>query len=437
MILQRSFILAFTVLSTTLCAQDFSELVGKAWSTSAELRAKDFQLRQAEFALQEAKARYGPIVTFGTQYTLSVGGRAIAFPIGDLLNPVHNTLNSLTQSNQFPTLENQNIQFLPNNFYDARVRIQQPIFYPDLAINRAVKQETIQLQALEIKAYKRLLSKEVMQAYFRWQGVEEALHIFDAADSLLSEARRTTESMIRQGMALPSSLSRLDAEKAAIQAKRAETMGMKNNAKAYLFFLCADTSLLAGHLPTLPNVDLPAGTAREEIAQLDQSIKLYEMGIRRENQFYKPRLGALLDVGSQDFNFGWEPYALFGLNLELNLYDHRRHQSKIDQVRANIHAQEQKKRQVSEQIALAVQISLNNLQAGLAQTESHFTRWQVAQRLYRDVQLKYREGTANYLELIDAQNQITTARLEYNVSRFNVWQVWAEYYYHMAAYPIQ
>lgn len=437
MILQRTFILVFTVLGCALSAQDFSEMVEKAWSNSAELRAKDFQLRQAEFALQEAKAMYGPVVTFGTQYTLAAGGRTIAFPIGDLLNPVHNTLNNLTQSNQFPTLENQNIQFFPNNFYDARVRIQQPIYYPDLAINRAVKEETIQLQALEIKAYKRLLSKEVMQAYFRWQSVEEALNIFDAADSLLAEAKRSTDRMIRQGMALPSGLSRLDAEIAAIQGKRAETMGMKKNAKAYLFFLCADTTLRPGSFPTLPTVNLPAGAPREEIAQLDQSIKLYELGIRRESQFYKPRLGAQLDVGSQDFNFGWEPYALLGLNLEINLYDHRRHQYKINQVRANIQTQEQKKRLVSEQIALATQISLNNLQAGLAQTEAHYTRWQVAQRLYRDVQLKYREGTANYLELIDAQNQITTARLEYNVARFNVWHLWAEYYYHLAAYPIQ
>lgn len=426
-----------SIMTTFSFGQDFKPLIEKTWKNSAELRAKNFLLSQAEFALQEAKAMYGPTVNLGTQYTLAQGGRTIAFPIGDLLNPVHSTLNTLTQSNQFPVLENQNIQFFPNNFYDARLRVQQPIFYPDLAINRAVKEESIHLQALDIKAYKRLLSKEVMQAYFTWQTAQEALLIFSSADSLLSTGRRTTEILLREGLALPSALARIDAEKASLEAQRLNTWNQKNNARDYLFYLCGDTSWQVANLPALPSPQETTSSGREEIALLDQSIKLHELALKKETLFYKPRLGALLDLGSQDFNFGWQPYALLGLNLEINLYDHRRHQYKTEQAKIALQVQTEKKEHVSRQLQLATQISANNLAASIAQAEAQHARALLAQRVYKDIWRKYQEGTANYLELVDAQNQITTAQLQYNLARFGAWTMWSEDYYNRASLVIQ
>jgi outer membrane protein len=95
---------------------------------------------------------YRPSVNFGTQYTLAYGGRSIALPIGDLFNPVYNTLNQLTGTNNFGSLENVETQFLPNNFYDARIRVQQPIYYPEISLGKSIKLEQIKLQELEVKA---------------------------------------------------------------------------------------------------------------------------------------------------------------------------------------------------------------------------------------------------------------------------------------------
>ena len=183
-------LLPLLLAANLLHSQDFSDLVEKTWVGNEALQAKNFQLQQAEAALLEARALYLPTIGFGTQYTLAAGGRAIDFPVGDLLNPVYSTLNSLTNSQQFPSLENQSIQFLPNNFYDARIRIQQAIYNPDLAINRSAKMSQIELQNLEIKAYKRQLSREIMNAYFQWQQAEQAITIYQEADTLLMEANR-------------------------------------------------------------------------------------------------------------------------------------------------------------------------------------------------------------------------------------------------------
>ncbi|MBK9736103.1 MAG: TolC family protein [Saprospiraceae bacterium] len=61
----------FLVLLPPLKAQDFTELVQNAWENNSLLKSKGFQLQSATYNLQEAKAQFGPAVSFGTQYTLA------------------------------------------------------------------------------------------------------------------------------------------------------------------------------------------------------------------------------------------------------------------------------------------------------------------------------------------------------------------------------
>ena len=434
-------LLPLLLAANLLHSQDFSDLVEKTWVGNEALQAKNFQLQQAEAALLEARALYLPTIGFGTQYTLAAGGRAIDFPVGDLLNPVYSTLNSLTNSQQFPSLENQSIQFLPNNFYDARIRIQQAIYNPDLAINRSAKMSQIELQNLEIKAYKRQLSREIMNAYFQWQQAEQAITIYQEADTLLMEADRTTRSMLRNGIALPSAVARIETEQAALHAQQIGANTQETNAWAYLIYLLDDSltgrDQVRRELPELPDPGPVINGQREELLQLDQAIALQQLMLKKEDQFYRPRLGAQLDLGSQAFNFDWAPYALFGVNLTINLYDAKQHRYRQNQAQAAIQAQNQMKTSVAEQINLQTQIARNNLVSAIQQAETFQPRIQAAQKVYREVTRKYQEGTANYLELLDARTQITQAELAYSLARYQAWSKWAEFIYATAFYPIQ
>ena len=115
-----------------------------------------------------AKKLFSPEINLGTSYTLALGGRNIAFPIGDLLNPVNDALNDLTNSSKFPTLENQTIQFLPNNFYDIRTRITQPIINPEIKIGQTIKREQIALQEMQRDIIERDVIRDVKKAYYQY-----------------------------------------------------------------------------------------------------------------------------------------------------------------------------------------------------------------------------------------------------------------------------
>ncbi len=345
----------------------------------------------------------------------------------------------MTATSNFPTIENSTEQFLPNNFLDARVRIQQPVYYPELAVNKQLQSRKIDLQALEIKAYKRLLVKEVMTAYLQWQLAQRAVAIYEQADVLLKEAYRTTNSLYQNGKALTSALSRIRSEQANSQAQIIDAKNKEENAWQLLLFLLNEPTITRDQvvldIPELPDMDSGNGI-REELQQLDVGIDMQNLAVKKENQFYIPRLGVQLDAGSQDFDFNWKPYVLFGVNLEWNIYDFNRHNHKKDQALAALDAQKQERVYVQNQLTLQNTVARNNLLAAISQANTYEPRIVAAQKTYDEVMKKYRSGIAGYLELIDAQTQLTVAKLSYVLARNNAWIRWAELQYVTASYPI-
>ncbi|MBK8699584.1 MAG: TolC family protein [Saprospiraceae bacterium] len=161
------------------------------------------------------------------------------------------------------------------------------------------------------------------------------------------------------------------------------------------------------------------------------------LGIERENNFYKPKIGAALNAGSQDFNFGLQPYALLALNFEMNLYDHKRHSYRKDQAKAAATSQGWLQEQVKRQIDLQSAIAEQNLTSAIAQAKTFMPRISAAERNYKDVFTRYKVGSANYLELLDAQGLLTQTQLQYQVAKSNAWIKWAELIYSKAILSIE
>jgi outer membrane protein len=353
---------------------------------------------------------------------------------------VYGTLNQLTSTNSFPQIENTAIQFLPNNFYDAKITLTQPIYYPDLYINRDVKSQQVLAKELEIKSYKRWISQEVMTAYFQWMTASEASQIYKNALVTIEEASRATTSMIKNGIATPIALSRIDNQKASIQALIIDSESNAINAQSYVRYITglnnADSvpMITMGELPDTATIN---GSTREELMLIDRGMTLTNLGMKKEQQFYKPRIGAGVDMGSQAFNFGWQPYAILGLNFDVSLYDHKRHKHAISTYRADINSLEAKKADASKKFDLMQSIAHQDLVSSVRQAMSIKPRIVIASKVYGDAIRRYKEGITNYLEVIDSQSQITQMELQYNIAKFKAWNKWANYVYATASFPVQ
>ena len=144
-----------------------------------------------------------------------------------------------------------------------------------------------------------------------------------------------------------------------------------------------------------------------------------ELNSELERQFRRPRLGLQLDAGSQDFDFGLQPYVLAGLSLDVPLYDGGRHAARTQRLEAERRAAEARFDDARRGFALQLEVARNDLAAAEARLAAYAPALAAAQRTYADAETLYRAGETGYVELLDAQNQLTTTRLRQSLASYD------------------
>ena len=413
--------------------------VQEGLKNSQTLKQQNFQLQKAVFALSEAKTLFKPNINFNTTISAAQGGRKIEIPIGDLVNPVYTTLNKLTSSNSFPQIQNTSEQLVPRDFYDVRVRTTMPLINAELKYNQAIKQDQITMQQNEIQIYKRELVRDIKLAYINYLKATEAIKVYENALKILRESERVNESLIKNGLANPTVLVRTRNEISKINAEFDNSRGNQKNAAAYFNFLLNKDFTEKITLDSLGKDGLKSELAeghREELDKIQTGISINRQLLGINQSYKKFKIGASLDLGSQgrfaqiastDKNFfAPNTFVLLGISFDLPVYSFGRNQLKIKQSEMEIASLDAQMQQVRNQLDLQAELAKNSLNSAKEIYESKASQVSTAERYYRDMFRRYKEGNLNFIELLDAQTQTTTAQLQQSISLYDVWIKWVE-----------
>ena len=355
---------------------------------------------------------------------------------------MYSTLNQLTQSNAFPQIENVEEQFLPNNFYDARFRMTQPLINREIYYNRKIRETSVSLKQLEIQVFKRELVKDVQTAYYQYLQAGEAVRIYENSLNLLAESQRTNESLLRNDKIIPSVLSRVESEITTVKAQQNQARTNQRNAAAYLNFLLnrpLETPIETDSVSldeALALAVIQQGGQREELDQLATAREINALVVEMENSYKIPKVGAQVDVGSQNFDFKWGGYILGGLSVQVPVWAAGRNKLQVQQAQLDGMALGEKTQQIERQIELQTLTARNSLLAEIETWQSYQAQLSSAQRVYRDTERRYREGVANYIELLDARTQATNVELQQSLALYNILIKKAELERALAAYPL-
>lgn len=424
------------------------QYIRQAFENNAGLRQQQFELSKALYALQEAKSLFLPQVSLLSSYTKAEGGRTIDVAIGDLLNPVYSTLNQLTGSNKFPTLRNQSFLLNPDNYYDAKFRTTLPLINTEIWYNKRIKQQLISQQQAAVNVYKRELVRDIKTAYFQYYQAGKAVEIYNSAMALIRENIRVNESLLRNGVRNGTALTRSQAEQQKTDAALIQAENSRKNAQAYFNFLLnrslQDSVLMDTTSFILPVASLqPDGgrgvNGREELAQLRTVKKVHELDLSMQKAYLVPKLSTFLDLGSQGDAFKWNDktrYYMWGVNLEWNLFSGGKYRYKARQAAADVQATQAQYDQTQQALQFQLTQSFNNYRSATASYGSAQSQVSFAVKYYNDQFKAYKEGQLLYIELVDAQNQLTNARLLLAQAFAGVQVAQAQLERDQAAYPI-
>jgi len=423
--------------------------VTEAFKNNIVLQQKNISLEKAQYTLKTAKSLFLPTVEFSTSWSTADGGRNIPLPLGDLLNPVYSTLNQLTATNNFPLMENQSINFLPKNYYDAKVRTTVAIINTDLGYNKKISEQQVILQEFEVQIYKRDLVKNIKTAYYNYLNALQAVDVYKSGLQLANEGLRVNEKLLEGGKGLLAYVLRSKSEVENVKAQVVSAEQQVVNARMYFNFLLnrnpedkIETNFddKAGLAKTESLIaDLTLSSAREELRALNQVIDINKTALKMNRQFAVPKLGAFVDLGSQSEGFHFNDqtrYYMVGLQLDIPIFAGNRNNYKIKQSNLDIRNAELNANLVSQQLNLAAKTAQNNLRSVYQTYQSSLKQYEAALSYQRLIEKGFKAGTNSFIETVDARNQYTSAQLLVNINRFKVLSAMADVERETATYSI-
>jgi outer membrane protein TolC len=422
------------------------EYINQAFAQNHSLKQQQFDLEKAMFALKEAKAMYLPTVSVLGSYTKAAGGRTIDVPVGDLVNPIYSALNELTASGKYPQLANQSFLLNPDNFYDMKVRTTLPLINAEIRFNKLIKKQLIGSQQASFNVYKRALVKDVKVAYYRYYQALQSIEAYQNAKGLINENIRVNASLQRNGVRNGTALIRAQTEQEKNNSALVDARKNADNARAYFNFLLnkplqdsvvIDTNCFLKKTQIADsNLDVKG---REELSQLKASQMINQLDYKLQRSNLIPKLNTFLDLGSQGADFSVNDktrYYSWGFNLQWEIFTSGRNKYKAAQFQSSLKSTTEKFDEAEQSFKLQLLQSYNNYHSAIAAYESTKAGLSLAERYLKDQTKAYKAGQLLYLELIDAQNQLTNAELSMAGKQAELQISMAELERNQASYPI-
>lgn len=393
------------------------------------IQEKNLTLQQAQQSLQIARSYFLPSVNLLGDYTSGEGGRSIAIPVGDLLNPAYTSLNQLTGSDAFPQIENAAQNFFPKNFYDARVRTSVPVINTDLYMNRKIQGQQIMLKHHELEIYKRQLVLDIKTAYFNYLAATQAVKIYESALGLVKKNVEVNGSLLRNGKSLPANYLRSKSESEKVIADVNSARNRQANARKYFNFLLnkpldseIDETVTIGEAALVDTASVNIG-GREELQMLRTAREINQSVIKMSQLNRLPKVNAFLDLGSQASDWKYNDqsrYYLVGVQFSLPLFQGFRNNTVIRQNKLELQKTELTVRNTQNQLQMAAEVAGNDVASANQNYIASREQLKSAQSYFNLVEKGYQQGVNSLIEYLDARNQLTTSQLQQSLRWFEM-----------------
>ncbi len=404
------------------------------------LQQKNADYEKSLKALDEARSWFFPALSFNARYSLAEGGRTIEFPVGDMLNPVYNTLNYLTNTQLFPNIENQTFNFLRPHEHETKVELVQPLFNPDILYNYKIRKELTGYREADRNAYRRALVSDIKKAYYTYLKMVRIDELVQNTRALLEANVRLNEKLFRNQKITIDVVYRSRSELSRFEQNAAEAGKNLQAAKAYFNFLLnrpldrditvPDTLVVVAVTPDRQQDKQLALQKREEVKQLDYGLRSADYQLKLQKNDRLPVVFAAVDYGFQGEKYVFDKthdFTLASFVLRWDLFQGMQKKAKISESRIEKDKLETRQTELKQQIRLQIDNAWNGLMAAQKAMQAADEEEKAANKAFRVMSKKYELGMANYVEFLDSRTNMTGARLRKIISRYDYLITYAEY----------
>ncbi len=417
-----------------------AQYIREGLENNLALQQKNADYEKSLKALDEARSWFFPALSFNARYSLAEGGRTIEFPVGDMLNPVYNTLNYLTNTNLFPNIENQTFKFLRPHEQETKMELVQPLFNPDVLFNYKIRREMTGYWEADRNTYRRALVSDIKKAYYTYLKMIQIDKLVKSTRKVLEANIRLNEKLYKNQKITVDVVYRSRSELSRFEQNAAEARKNLEAARAYFNFLLNrplnQQIVVPDSVPvTLVMPDPAQGKQlalqnREEIKQLDYGLRSADYRLKLNKNDRLPVVFAAVDYGIQGEKYAFDKahdFTLASFVLHWDLFQGMQKKARISQSRIEMDKLQARQAELQQQIQLQVDNAWHSLVAARKAMHAAADEEIAAGKAFRLMSRKYELGMANYVEYLDSRTNMTSARLRNIIAKYDYLIELAEY----------
>jgi outer membrane protein len=424
--------------------------IREAIGNNLALQQKYSEYERSTYERKEAQGYFYPNLSFNARYTVAEGGRTIDFPVGDLLNPVYQTLNTLTETSAFPEISNQHFYFYRPTEQETKLELRQPLFDPGIYFNVRIRSSLSEARKADFVTYKRFLIGEIQKAWYDHLKAYEILELYEHTRELLEENIRVNERLFENDKITVDVLYRSQSELSSHEQRVAEAIKYNRTTTAYFNYLLnreldasiqVDTAIQYDvSVPGLQELISMAIAEREELQALENYGEVTEMKEKLNRSSRLPRLIGAVDYGIQGVDYDLSPdddFFLASLVLQWDLFAGLQRDSRIQQSRIDREIIARQRDETQQLITLEIIERYFDFEASAERIKANRAELTALKKAFEIIQKKYAEGQANLLEFIDARTSLTQAERNLILTRYDHLIKYAALERSACMYPIE
>ena len=309
------------------------------------------------------------------------------------------------------------------------------------------------LMQLSLELNEKQIKQKVYKAYYNVLITEERAKLLQTNIDKVKKLLKNTEAMNKEGFVENIDVDRLTVLYNNLKSEQDNLQRfIKLNYSLLKFQIgisLQDSVILLDSLPKL-NIDSlefvlnqqenfpEIYNNRREISMLKQQQRLYELNIKKERVGYLPALVGVGVLGTQayrtefdifDTSKRWFSFGFVGLRLQMPIFDGLQRHYRIQEAKLQLMKAQNELENTQSAIQLQVQQTKTALLNQLNKLETQKKNMELAMKVLEQARKKYYTGVGSNIEVIQAESDYKTARINYYNALLEAYNLFIDYKY--------
>ncbi len=313
------------------------------------------------------------------------------------------------------------------NSSSAKLQVTQLIFSGQYITGIQIAKVGQMLTDLNVVKSEIDIRESVISTYYLGLLTHKSLEIIDANLENLNKTLIQTTAMLNAGIIEETDVDQLVMSINMLENTRRSLLRnieLNNNIMQFILGIDGDVTieLTDSFENILDNMDVsdllvakftPADNIT--IQMMDKQTELTVKMLDLEKWNYAPTIAGVYSHNEKllTTDFDMNPKNLFSINMSIPLFSSGMRHSKVEQKKLELYQIQNNREIVSDQLLMQEKQLRYNLTSALEQYESQKANMELAQRIYNNTELKFRQGVASSFDLIQANSNLLQAQNGY------------------------